>query len=236
MLAENLLAAGLGLEVASGNDAMSSHSQMRKTAKLMLQFLPGTDFITSGYSSMPRRDNMFGGGNFDAEDIDDWLVIQRDMRVDAGMIRRTRMPSSPCGDGRARRSARCSRRFGFPPVDDDEIEAAALANDSDDMPERDIVADLAAADRLLDGPLAAVDVIAALEKAGFADIAAKRAGNAEGPDRRRVSPAAAIIDRDFRVESAFTTERLCRPGDRVPSAGRGMGGDRRHSAGPRSRP
>ena len=69
VLAENLIAAGLGLEVASGNDAMSSHSEMRKAAKLMLQFLPGTDFITSGYSSMPRRDNMFGGGNFGTSTI-----------------------------------------------------------------------------------------------------------------------------------------------------------------------
>ncbi|HSB13273.1 MAG TPA: propanediol/glycerol family dehydratase large subunit, partial [Bryobacteraceae bacterium] len=68
VLAENLIAALLDLEVASGNDAMASHSEIRKTAKLMLQFLPGTDFIFSGYSSMPREDNLFGGGNFDTED------------------------------------------------------------------------------------------------------------------------------------------------------------------------
>ena len=35
ILAENLLAAMLNLEVASGNDALASHSDMRKTAKLM---------------------------------------------------------------------------------------------------------------------------------------------------------------------------------------------------------
>ena len=40
VLAENLLASMLGLEVASGNDALASHSEMRKTAKLMLQFHP----------------------------------------------------------------------------------------------------------------------------------------------------------------------------------------------------
>ena len=57
--------ASRGLEVAAGNDAMSSHSQMRKTAKLMLQMLPGTDFITSGHSVMPRKDNLFGGGGQD---------------------------------------------------------------------------------------------------------------------------------------------------------------------------
>ena len=85
VLAENLIAAMLDLELASGNDAMASHSQIRKAAKLMLQFLPGTDFIFSGYSSMPREDNLFGGGNFDAEDLDDYDVLQRDMLVDGGL-------------------------------------------------------------------------------------------------------------------------------------------------------
>ena len=82
VLAENLIATLLDLELASGNDAMASHSQIRKAAKLMLQFLPGTDFIFSGYSAMPREDNLFGGGNFDSEDIDDYNILQRDMRVD----------------------------------------------------------------------------------------------------------------------------------------------------------
>jgi propanediol dehydratase large subunit len=86
VLAENLLASMLGLECASGNDALASHSTMRKSAKLMLQFIPGTDFICSGYSAVPKRDNLFGGGNFDAEDFDDWNVLQRDMQVDGGIV------------------------------------------------------------------------------------------------------------------------------------------------------
>ena len=86
VLAENLLASMLGLECASGNDALASHSTMRKSAKLMLQFIPGTDFICSGYSAVPKRDNLFGGGNFDAEDFDDWNVLQRDMQVDGGVL------------------------------------------------------------------------------------------------------------------------------------------------------
>ena len=68
VLAENLLASMLGMECASGNDALASHSALRKTAKLMLQMIPGTDFICSGYSAIPKQDNMFGGGNFDAEE------------------------------------------------------------------------------------------------------------------------------------------------------------------------
>ena len=85
VLAENVLAAWLDLEVASGNDAIASHSAIRKTAKLMGQFLPGTDFVTSGYSAMPRYDNMFGGGNYDSDDLDEWLTFQRDWQVDAGI-------------------------------------------------------------------------------------------------------------------------------------------------------
>src|SRR4029434_972281 len=85
ILAENLLAAWLGLEVASGNDAIASHSPIRRTAKLMGQFLPGTDFVTSGWSVMPRYDNMFRGGKYDAQDMDEWLTIQRDGQVDGGI-------------------------------------------------------------------------------------------------------------------------------------------------------
>src|ERR1019366_2379262 len=101
VLAENLIAALLDLELASGNDAMASHSDIRKTAKLMLQFLPGTDFVFSGYSSMPREDNLFGGGNYDALDLDDYNVLQRDMQGDGG--------------GPRARCRWCSRRWAFRP-------------------------------------------------------------------------------------------------------------------------
>lgn len=204
VLAENLIAASLGLEVATGNDAMSSHSDLRKTAKLMLQFLPGTDFITSGYSSMPRKDNMFGGGNFDADDMDDWLVMQRDMQVDAGME-----PVTEADVLNVRRKAGLAMQavfseLGFPPVTDAEVEAAVTAYASDDMPERDMVQDIAAADRFLEGPLAALDVVKALDGAGMDDIAA----NILAMQRIRVTgdylQPAAILDRAFETLSAFT--------------------------------
>ena len=54
ILAENLVAAWLDLEVASGNDAIASHSSIRKTAKLMGQFLPGTDFVDLGLQRHAR--------------------------------------------------------------------------------------------------------------------------------------------------------------------------------------
>ncbi|MGL5244552.1 MAG: propanediol/glycerol family dehydratase large subunit, partial [Sarcina sp.] len=85
ILAENLIAALLDLEVASSNDQTFSHSDIRRTARLLMQFLPGTDFIFSGYSGSPNYDNMFAGSNFDAEDFDDYNVLQRDLKVDGGL-------------------------------------------------------------------------------------------------------------------------------------------------------
>lgn len=204
ILAENLIAASLGLEVASGNDAMSSHSDMRKAAKLMLQFLPGTDFVTSGYSSMPRRDNMFGGGNFDAEDMDDWMAIQRDMRVNAGIFPITEDQAITVRRHAGKAMQAVFAALGFPAIGDGEIEAAALAYHSDDMPERDLVADIAAAQAFLDGPLTALDVANALDAAGFADIAA----NVLAMQRVRVVgdylQPAAVLDADFTAKSAFS--------------------------------
>ena len=85
VVGENLIAAMLDLEVASSNDQTFSHSDIRRTARLLMQFLPGTDFIFSGYSGTPNYDNMFAGSNFDAEDFDDYNVLQRDLRVDGGL-------------------------------------------------------------------------------------------------------------------------------------------------------
>jgi propanediol dehydratase large subunit len=150
VLAENLLATMLGLEVASGNDALASHSDIRKAAKLMLQFIPGTDFITSGYSAMPRRENLFGGGNFDADDFDDYNVLQRDMQVDGGNHPISEQEALDIRTEAARAIQAVYAEMGFPAITDAEVDAAVLAHGSEEMPVRDIVADLAAADRFPD--------------------------------------------------------------------------------------
>lgn len=173
VLAENLIAAMLDLELASGNDAMASHSQIRKSSKLMLQFLPGTDFIFSGYSSMPREDNLFGGGNFDAEDLDDYGVLQRDMMVDGG-LRAVREPEVLAVRRRAAQAIQAVfRELRLPPISDAEVEAAVAARSSADMPERDAAADLDAASDFLRRGTNGLDVIRALASHGFDDIAEK---------------------------------------------------------------
>ena len=59
ILAENLIGMMLDLECASSNDQSFTHSDLRRVARSLMQFVPGTDFICSGYSSVPNYDNMF---------------------------------------------------------------------------------------------------------------------------------------------------------------------------------
>jgi propanediol dehydratase large subunit len=222
VLAENLMAAMLGLEVASGNDALASHSAIRKAAKLMLQFIPGADLIFSGYSAVPRRDNLFGGGNFDAEDFDDYSVLQRDMQVDGG----TRPLAEEQALAVRREAARAIQAvyagLGLPPIDDAEVQAAVTAHASEDMPARDVVADLAAADRFLEGDQTVLAAVAALQRRGFAQVAA----NILELGRQRIAgdylQPSAIFDRAFRVQSAVND-----PNDyRGPGSGYRLEGER----------
>jgi propanediol dehydratase large subunit len=171
ILAENVLAAWLDLEVASGNDAIASHSAIRRTAKLMGQFLPGTDFVTSGYSLMPRYDNMFGGGNYDADDLDEWLTIQRDWQVDAGIEPIDETTLLAVRERGARAVQAVFDAFGFPPVTEEEVEAAVRCIDSRDVPDRDRAADVLAADRVLSEQISGLDVARALAERDFADVA-----------------------------------------------------------------
>jgi propanediol dehydratase large subunit len=171
ILAENLLAAMLNLEVAAGNDALASHSDIRKTAKLMCQFIPGADFVHSGFSSMPRYDNMFGGGCFDSSEYDDYLVMQRDMQVDAGLSPVREANVLAVRERAARVLQGVYRELALPEIAEAEVQAAVAAADSRDLPERNRVADLAAADRFLAGGDTVLTAIAALDRAGFADVA-----------------------------------------------------------------
>ena len=202
ILAENLVAAWLDLEVASGNDAIASHSAIRKTAKLMGQFLPGTDFVTSGYSVMPRYDNVFGGGNFDADDLDEWLTIQRDWQVDAGIEPVAEDALLAVRERAARAIRAVFAAFGFPRISEEEVELATTGYDSRDLPDRDRAADVAAGDRVLAEGISGLDVARALDEAGFVDVAEA----VLGMQRLRVSgdylQTSAIVRPDWVVDSA----------------------------------
>jgi propanediol dehydratase large subunit len=202
ILAENVLAAWLDLEVASGNDAIASHSAIRKTAKLMGQFLPGTDFVTSGYSVMPRSDNTFGGGNYDADDIDEWLTIQRDWQVDGGIEPVAEEELLRVRERAARAVQAVFSELGLPEVSETEIEAATTGHSSGDVPDRDRAADVEAADDLLARGVSALDVALALDRAGFEDVAEAVVGMLRQRIAADYLQTSAVIEPDGLVRSA----------------------------------
>lgn len=215
VLAENLCTVMLDMEVASGNDQTFSHSEFRRTARTLMQMLPGTDFIFSGYSATPNYDNMFAGSNFDIDDMDDYLAIQRDLKVDGGLRPVSEAECIAARNKAAKALQAIFQELGFPPITDAEVEAATYAHGSKDMPARKVVDDLKAAQDIITKGISGVDITKALARAGFRDIAERVLGML----KQRVSGdylhTSAILDSNFNVISAVN--------DRNDYAGPGTG-------------
>lgn len=205
VIGENLVAALLGLECASSNDQSFSNSDMRRTARTMLQFLPGTDFIFSGYAAEPNYDNMFAGSNFDAEDFDDYNVLQRDMQVDGGL-----RPVTEEKVIRVRRKAGKAvqavfRQLGLSPISDEQVEAVTYAHGSKDTLPRDVTADLMAAEDVLKRGITGVDIVKALAETGYEDLAESVLNMLKQRVVGDYMQTSAILDRDFHVLSGVNT-------------------------------
>lgn len=202
VLAENLITTMLDIEVASGNDQTFSHSDMRRTARLLMQMLPGTDFICSGYSAVPNYDNMFAGSNVDAEDYDDWNAIQRDLMIDGGLRPVSEEEVVAIRNKAARALQAVFEELGLPTITDEEVEAATYAHGSKDMPDRNVVEDLKAAEEMMKRGITGLDIVKALSKHGFDDVAE----NLLNMLKQRISGdylhTSAIIDENFNVISA----------------------------------
>ena len=202
MLAENLIGMALDLECASSNDQTFTHSDLRRVARSLMQFAPGTDFICSGYSATPNYDNMFAGSNWDADDYDDWNVIQRDLKIDGGLVPVTEEAVVAIRNKAARVIQALFRELGLTEITDAEVEAATYARGSQDMPDRNVVEDLKAADGLLKRGITGVDFVKALHATGYDDVAQ----SVFNLLKQRISGdylhTAAILTDDFKVVSA----------------------------------
>jgi len=200
--AENLITMLLDLEVASGNDQTFSHSDIRRTARTIPQFMAGTDFIFSGYSAVPNYDNMFAGSNFDIEDMDDYLILQRDFMVDGGLRPVGQEDVIAVRNRAARAMQAVFKELGLPEIAEEEVEAATYANGSKDMPPRNVPEDLKAAQDLMARGMTGLDVARALSRQGFTDIAQSILNML----KQRVSGdylhTSSILDENFKVISA----------------------------------
>src|ERR1700727_455399 len=169
LMAENVMVMMRNLESCSGNDALMSESDMRRTSRTLPIVLAGSDFVFTGFGSIQRYDNMFGPSNFNAEDIDDFLAMQRDWGVDGGL--RTVPPGRLLGLRReaAQVCADVYRYLGL--ADFTHVDLAADAAGSKDLGETDTLAVLGAAQAIRHRGLTVGDIVTALDECGYPEYA-----------------------------------------------------------------
>ena len=204
LLAENLMVMLRDLESCAGNDNLISESDIRRSAHTLPVLLAGADFIFSGFGSIPRYDNAFALSNFNSDDMDDFLVLQRDWAADGGL--RT---VSAEHLARVRRRAATAvqavyRDLGLADYDDERVDEVVVANGSRDLSPGypKMVAEAAAA--IEAKQLTVFDVIASLKRTGFdeeADAIMRLTRERLRGDQLQTS---AIFDEDFRVLSKLT--------------------------------
>lgn len=203
LIAENLMVMLRGLESCSGNDSLVSESTMRRTSRTLPVLLSGSDFIFSGFGSVVAYDNMFGPSNFNAADLDDYLVMQRDWGVDGGL----RSVDPTTLEAMRRQAAEATRAvfeyLGLADFDDDHVEAVVGAEGSKDLPDTDGVKVLSAARMIEQSDLTVLDIVAALAETGFTDIAERVLGMAKARVTGDYLQTAAIFDEQMNVLSAL---------------------------------
>ncbi|EXG80178.1 propanediol/glycerol family dehydratase large subunit [Cryptosporangium arvum] len=173
LMAENVMVMARNLEACTGNDALMSESDVRRTSRTLPILLAGSDFVCSGFGTIERYDNMFGPSNWNAEDLDDWLAMQRDWGVDGGL--RTASPDSlePLRRRAAEAVQAVYRWFGLADLSDESIDAAVDAVGSKDLVGDDALAVLNAARTIRESGLSMVDVVTALAESGFEEEASR---------------------------------------------------------------
>src|SRR6185437_10121042 len=169
LMSENVMAMMRNLESCSGNDALMSESDMRRTSRTLPIALAGSDFVFSGFGSIQRYDNMFGPSNFNAEDIDDFLAMQRDWGIDGGL--RT-VDAARLAEVRREAAEACADVYRYLGLADfAHVDLAADAAGSKDLGEVDTLAILGAAQAIAQRGLTVVDIVAALDECGYPDYA-----------------------------------------------------------------
>ena len=204
LLAENLMVMMRDLESCAGNDNLISESHIRRSAHTLPVLLAGADFIFSGFGSIPRYDNAFALSNFNSDDMDDFLVLQRDWGADGGL--RTVTPERL--EAVRRRAATAVqavyRDLGLADYDDARVDQVVAANGSRDLPpgHPKMVAEAAAS--IEAKQLTVFDVIASLHRTGFTDEAEAITTLTRERLKGDQLQTSAIFDEQFGVLSKLT--------------------------------
>ncbi len=204
VIAENLCVMLHDLESCSGNDTLMSASDIRRTAHTFPLLLAGADFLFSGFGSIPAYDNAFGPSNMNAEDLDDYLVVQRDWGFEGGLRWRGDLELLACRRRAAEASRAVFEELGLAEFTDEDVDACVRAHGSLDVPP--LPGDLpgTAAERIMDRRLTALDAVGALASNGF-EVEAERVLEMI---RQRllgdILQTSAILTEDLQVLSSLT--------------------------------
>ena len=204
LMAENVMVMARGLEACTGNDALMSESDVRRTSRTLPILLAGSDYVCSGFGSIQRYDNMFGPSQWNSEDIDDFLVMQRDWGVDGG-LRTATEPAVAALRTRAVEAVRSVyRHLGLADFGDDWAEQAVDAAGSKDVPAADLMTPLVASRIIRETAVSMLDVVAALYETGFETEAGRVLDMLKARVAGDYLQTAAIFDESMRVLSLVT--------------------------------
>jgi len=167
LMAENLIAVWLDLECASGNDARTTESEIRVGAKILPFLIAGSDLICSGMGSILAYDNSFNPSLINGEELEDYLILQRDFEADGGL---TPLPEARAFDVRSRAVEAISavyEELGLATTTEDmkeSVVAASGSNDTRSFSPRDVAG---ISDEIKARDITVIEVIKALAKRGF---------------------------------------------------------------------
>jgi propanediol dehydratase large subunit len=204
LMAENVMVMLRNLEACTGNDALMSESDVRRTSRTHPIFVAGSDFICSGFGSIQRYDNMFGPSQWNSEDIDDFLAMQRDWGVDGGL--RT-ADEDQVAEKRRRATQAVSAVYswlGLGDLTETWAEQAIDAAGSKDIKEADLMVPLNASRTIMDTGITMLDVIAALAENGFDTEAERCLEMLKARVAGDYLQTAAIFDEEMNVLSLVT--------------------------------
>lgn len=204
LIKENLMVMLRDLESCSGNDTLISESDFRRVAHTVPLLLCGSDFLFSGFGSIPRYDNMFGPSNFNDEDLDDYLIFQRDWEVDGGLRSIDEEQMIAVRTRAARAVQAVYRDLGLYSYEDQHVSQVVRARGSKDLRESDSMAPTAASTAILEGEVTVLDVIRSLARTEFTIEAERLLGMVRERIKGDYLQTAAIFDQDMRVLSKIT--------------------------------
>jgi len=171
LMAENLIAVWLDLECASGNDARATESEIRVGAKIMPFLIAGSDLICSGFGSILKYDNSFNASLLNGEELEDYLVLQRDFEADGGLtpVEETRVFALRTLAVEAISAVLEELGLGQPTEDmKSSVVAASGSDETRSYLPRDVVP---ISESIKERAITVVDVIKALARRGFMDEA-----------------------------------------------------------------